>query len=72
MTKMHQHEHEIWNRKNYPGTRQLCVMCGSPTGRCEDDALYRDDGDPLCEDCWDERENIPPDLMIREFPGGRE
>ncbi len=40
---------------NYPGTRQLCVTCDEPTGRCEDDSIYADeDGEvgPLCEACF--------------------
>ena len=48
-------EHEEWNARNLPGTRQLCERCGEPTGRCEDDSLYADaDGEIglLCEDCW--------------------
>ena len=48
-------EHEAWNARNFPGTRQLCEQCGEPTGRCEDDSLYADDDSeigPLCEDCW--------------------
>lgn len=45
-------EHERWNSKNYPGTRQLCALCDEPTGRCEDDSIFTDDGDgPLCETC---------------------
>ena len=45
-------EHERWNSKNYPGTRQLCALCDEPTGRCEDDSIFTDDGDgPLCESC---------------------
>ncbi len=44
-------EHEVWNAKNYPGTRQLCKECGDPTGRCEDDSIYKDDIGPLCEEC---------------------
>jgi len=47
-----QSEHEAWNRKHYPGTRQLCHRCGEPTGRCEDDSLLDDDGNALCEECW--------------------
>jgi len=50
-----QSEHEQWNRRVYPGTRQLCEHCGQPTGRCEEDSLYADedheDG-PLCYDCY--------------------
>ena len=47
-----QSEHEAWNALHYPGTRQLCVMCDEPTERCEDDAMYNDDGQgPLCWAC---------------------
>ena len=50
---MHQDEHEKWNDMNYPGTRQLCCKCDEPTGRCEDDSIYTEDGDgPLCLECW--------------------
>ena len=48
---LHQQEHEAWNATRYPGTRQLCVNCGEPTGRCEEDALTGDAG-PLCDVCW--------------------
>lgn len=44
-------QHEQWNATHYPGTRQLCDKCGEPTGRCEDDSIYRDDRGPLCEEC---------------------
>lgn len=52
---MHQSEHEAWNAGNYPGTRQLCAICDSPTGRCEDDSLHADDREigPLCEECYE-------------------
>lgn len=53
---MYQSEHAAWNSRNYPGTRQLCDVCGCPTGRCEDDTLSREndeDDAPLCEDCWE-------------------
>ena len=52
---MKQSDHEAWNARNFPGTRQLCEECGVPTGRCEDDSLYGDEDHeigPLCEDCW--------------------
>lgn len=53
---MYQDEHSAWNEKNYPGTRQLCAQCDSPTGRCEDDSLFTDEGDgPFCPECWTER-----------------
>lgn len=52
---MDQSAHESWNASHYPGTRQLCSRCESPTGRCEDDSLYADEdheGGPLCEECY--------------------
>ena len=49
---MDQLEHEAWNTRHYPGTRQLCVKCDEPTGRCEDDSLYVGDDGPLCEECY--------------------
>jgi len=48
-------QHDAWNAHNYPGTRQLCDLCGEPTGRCEDDTLWAGDEDdigPLCVSCW--------------------
>lgn len=56
---MSQREHEEWNARNYPGTRQLCDECGEPTGRCEEDPIYRgkdDERGPLCEECASEGE----------------
>ena len=47
-----QSEHERWNASNYPGTRQLCSECDEPTGRCEEDSMWSDDGEPLCETCY--------------------
>ena len=43
-------------------TRQLCVVCGKPTGRNAEDSLYYENslyfGDdkigPLCDNCYDE------------------
>jgi hypothetical protein len=51
---MSQSEHARWNSHNYPGTRQLCSVCGEPTERCEEDAIWSEDGEPLCESCYDE------------------
>mgnify|MGYP000957022171 CR=1 FL=1 len=62
----HQHEHERINRREYPGTRQLCVRCETPTGRCEEDAIYDysngidDPHGPLCEECFDELNGDAP------------
>lgn len=50
--EMYQYEHEKWNAHHYPGTRQLCVLCSNPTGRCEEDAIYDGELGPLCEDCY--------------------
>jgi hypothetical protein len=53
MKALHQHEHEAINAREYPGTRQLCVTCDEPTGRCEEDSIHTEEGDgPLCEECW--------------------
>ena len=48
-------EHEAWNSRNYPGTRQLCCKCGEPTGCCEDDSIYDDSGTkgPFCWECYE-------------------
>jgi len=48
---MYPEEHERWNAVHYPGTRQLCSVCEEPTGRCEDDTIWSEEGEPLCEDC---------------------
>lgn len=48
-----QDEHEAWNASHYPGTRQICVLCDEPTGRCEEDSICVDSVDgPLCEECY--------------------
>lgn len=72
-------EHARINAKEYPGTRQLCVQCDQPTGRCEDDSIYHEPefefGDqigPLCEECAEELMN-PNDVYRRANrarPGG--
>lgn len=49
-----QEVHEAINAQHYPGTRQLCVECDAPTGRCEDDSLDGEHG-PLCELCYSTR-----------------
>jgi hypothetical protein len=49
---LHQSEHETWNASHYPGTRQLCVECDEPTGRCEEDQMSNEDGEPLCGGCF--------------------
>lgn len=59
---MTQSQHNAWNANNYPGTLQLCSLCDKPTGRCEYDSIYLDDGDePICEECWYEA-NEPSDV----------
>jgi hypothetical protein len=55
---MYQSEHEQWNSNNYPGTRQICVICGLPTGRCEDDTIWTVDGEPICWDCSQEHPEL--------------
>jgi hypothetical protein len=50
---MYPDEHERWNSMNYPGTRQLCVLCSEETGRCEEDEMTVEHIDgPLCIDCY--------------------
>ena len=52
-----QAEHESINRVCYPGTRQICVLCDEPTGRCEEDSIYlEDETGPLCPVCYHESE----------------
>jgi len=53
---MNQVEHEAWNARHYPGTRQLCAKCDEPTGRCEEDSIFSGDIGPLCESCYSECE----------------
>ena len=48
---MDQGEHERWNARHYPGTRQLCVKCDDPTGQCEEDAIFVGEQGPLCSGC---------------------
>ena len=47
-------EHERYNATHYPGTRQLCFICDEPTGLCEEDSVYDNDGNPICEECFEE------------------
>lgn len=50
-----QDEHRRINAREYPGTRQLCLKCDQPTERCEEDAIYTEEGiGPLCVPCWHE------------------
>ena len=65
---MHPHEHEAWNREHYPGTLQLCFECKEPTGRCEEDAIWNEDGEPLCESCFQIYEDFP---YKKELTNGR-
>ena len=50
--KISQKEHQIINSREYPGTRQLCVLCGEPTEKCEEDGYYDDEGNSYCEQCF--------------------
>ena len=43
---------EYRNAKEDTGTRQLCVECGEPIERCEDDDLYVVEIGPLCRECY--------------------
>lgn len=61
MTARSQAEHRMHNADNYPGTRQLCVMCNLETERCEEDSLWvelwGEDIGPLCSECHDKGEH---------------
>ena len=46
-------QHRDWNEAHYPGTRQLCITCDQPTGRCEEDSIHVGNSGPLCEECRD-------------------
>jgi len=50
---MYQSSHNKWNSQNYPGTLQLCSKCEQPTDRCEEDEILDNDGNPVCESCFD-------------------
>jgi hypothetical protein len=64
---MLQAEHKEWNRTHYPGTRQLCSICGQETGRCEEDSMYTDEGNgPLCIGCYHEESSRDGNLLKRE------
>jgi len=47
-----QSAHEAWNAGAYPGTLQLCSVCDTPTGRCEDDTIWSKGDEPLCAECY--------------------
>lgn len=47
-----QSEHELWNRSNYPGTRQLCCLCDEPTGMTESTGYFDDNGIAYCQECF--------------------
>ena len=56
-----QTEHNEWNQNHYPGTRQMCNVCGGETGRTEETTLRNTDELTLCLDCFekeDEEGNI--------------
>jgi len=48
-----QNEHKRWNVRIYPGTRQICNKCEEPTGKCEEDSVFDEVGNPICEECYE-------------------
>lgn len=60
-----QAEHAEINAKEYPGTRQICASCGEPTGRCEEDSLYRGYEGPFCFGCYSRGAGWRPSTMPR-------
>lgn len=63
MTKTYtQSQHRAINRREYPGTRQLCTWCDDPTGRCEDDGIWSEELDGwVCVPCSEELEEFNHD-----------
>ena len=55
-------EHARINAKEYPGTRQLCIDCDQPTGRCEDDSIFYEDDGPFCIGCYNKK--AYPDMLL--------
>jgi len=75
MFSISQAEHAAINAREYPGTRQMCVACAQPTGRCEEDSIYLqpvnqegNDLGPLCEACCDERDPPRPAPTLLDVP----
>ena len=62
---MSQKQHRQWNADHYPGTRQLCGKCGEPTGRCEEDTIWSEAGEPLCEECAEDNEKLRQYFYMR-------
>lgn len=54
MRAISQDAHERINAREFPGTRQLCSKCDEPTGRCEEDSIYDEHGNFVCEDCCEQ------------------
>jgi len=54
-------QHRVINGSSYPGTRQLCIECDEPTGKCEEDTLSIEDIFPLCNDCYDSLDGLDND-----------
>ena len=53
-----QSQHQQWNATHYPGTRQLCEICGEPTGKTED-------CEPICYRCYLEEAAVDNDAIGR-------
>lgn len=45
---------------------QKCANCGDPTEKCEEDGYQDDDGEWLCERCWDELMNSEQARFVDE------
>lgn len=71
-----QSQHEEINRREYPGTRQICSNCDEPTERCEDDGIWSEKLDGwICPDCakgkntWMDLESLE-EILIKMGAGG--
>ena len=57
MKRRSQYEHNAINAREYPGTRELCVVCDTPTGHAGrgDGSLYCGGcgRGPFCDACYE-------------------
>jgi hypothetical protein len=59
---MDQDQHARWNQSNYPGTREMCSICDSETGRAGrgEDSIFREVCKTSCEFFHDGRNVCEP------------
>ncbi len=52
MKPLYQFQHDKINAVQFPGTRQICSVCGEPTDKCEEDGYFDSTGYAYCEGCF--------------------